>query len=107
MDGSNANATENRPQSSKVNENVARHPSDRQGVDEYEYQTDSIDASPSDKDGREDPEALRKTKSNATSIAESLPLYRELLFVAVICSGQLYTRECPVSMSPLTSRTLY
>lgn len=92
MDGSSANTTENRPQSSKVNENVARHPSDRQGVDEDEYQTDSIDASPSDNDGREDPEALRKTKSNATSIAESLPLYRELLFVAVICSGQLYTQ---------------
>lgn len=39
-----------------------------------------------------DPEALARTKS-ARSIAETLPLYREILFVAVICLGQLYTRK--------------
>lgn len=46
-------------------------------------------------DSREDlgdPEGLTRTKSGR-SIAETLPLYREILFVAVICLGQLYTRK--------------
>ncbi|CAN8097735.1 unnamed protein product [Discula destructiva] len=44
-----------------------------------------------DDGGDSDPEALARTKSTQ-SIAESLPWYRELLFVAVICLGQLYTQ---------------
>jgi hypothetical protein len=44
----------------------------------------------------EDPEpsALAKTKTSQ-SIAETLPWYRELLFVALVCLAQLYTRESP------------
>lgn len=37
-------------------------------------------------------DALERSKSTR-SIAETMPWYRELLFVAVICLGQLYTRE--------------
>ncbi|ROV95970.1 hypothetical protein VMCG_07979 [Cytospora schulzeri] len=90
MDGSNASSTENRPQSSTVD--AARHAGGHQDVEDSDYQSESIDASPSDVYERDDPEALGKTRSNATSIAESLPLYREVLFVAVICCGQLYTQ---------------
>lgn len=46
----------------------------------------------SDEDGDDDPEALVRTKSTR-SIADTLPWYREVLFVAVICLGQLYTRK--------------
>lgn len=51
---------------------------------------------PSDTDDRDEPEhqALAKTKT-AQSIAETLPWYRELLFVALVCLAQLYTREFP------------
>jgi hypothetical protein len=51
---------------------------------------------PSDSDDRDEPEhqALAKTKT-AQSIAETLPWYRELLFVALVCLAQLYTREFP------------
>lgn len=107
MDGSNGNTTEHRPQSSTVH--AAGRTSSRQDVDGYQSQTESTDASISDVDERQDPEALEitKTKSNAASIAESMPLYRELLFVAVICCGQLYTRECTVLEPSLVSRTLY
>lgn len=31
--------------------------------------------------------------TSTVSIAEQLPLYREILFVTVICLAQLYTRE--------------
>lgn len=50
----------------------------------------------SDSDDRDEPEheALAKTKT-AQSIAETLPWYRELLFVALVCLAQLYTREFP------------
>lgn len=48
--------------------------------------------SPSDVDDSEDTGALDRTKSTR-SIAETLPWYRELLFVAVICLGQLFTRK--------------
>lgn len=37
-------------------------------------------------------DALERSKSTR-SIAETLPWYRELLFVAVICLGQLFTRK--------------
>lgn len=51
---------------------------------------------PSDSDDINEPEhqALAKTKT-AQSIAETLPWYRELLFVALVCLAQLYTREFP------------
>ncbi|KAJ4393237.1 multidrug-resistance type transporter aminotriazole resistance [Gnomoniopsis smithogilvyi] len=45
----------------------------------------------SDSDQEGDPETLHRSKSTR-SIAETLPWYRELLFVAVICLGQLYTQ---------------
>lgn len=55
--------------------------------------TPGEDGPPSDLDGgEEDPEALNRTKSTR-SVAETLPWYRELLFVAVICLAQLFTRE--------------
>lgn len=105
MDGSNVNTTEHKPPSSMSN--TTGHTSSLQDVHDYEYQTDTIDASASDVDEREDSEALGKTKSNATSIAESMPLYREVLFVAVICLGQLYTREYPIFLSYQFSRNPY
>ncbi|KAF3761914.1 hypothetical protein M406DRAFT_267124 [Cryphonectria parasitica EP155] len=44
-----------------------------------------------DDDNGGDAEALERTRSTR-SIAETLPWYRELLFVAVICLGQLFTQ---------------
>lgn len=51
---------------------------------------------PSDSEDRDEPEhpTLAKTKT-AQSIAETLPWYRELLFVALVCLAQLYTRGFP------------
>lgn len=62
--------------------------------------------SSSDVDDSEDPEALGRTKSTR-SIAETLPWYRELLFVAVICLGQLFTRKSGfLCILVVTSRAL-
>ncbi|KAI3390363.1 hypothetical protein diail_9945 [Diaporthe ilicicola] len=54
---------------------------------------DVLSAPPSDSDERDEPEhqALAKTNT-AQSIAETLPWYRELLFVALVCLAQLYTQ---------------
>lgn len=69
----------------------------RQDVDGAEaLKEEGISAPHSDSDDRDEPEhqALAKTKT-AQSIAETLPWYRELLFVALVCLAQLYTRELP------------
>lgn len=73
----------------------------RQDEDRAEALKDEGGASTpqSDSDDRDEPEiqALAKTKT-AQSIAETLPWYRELLFVALVCLAQLYTREFPSSL---------
>lgn len=69
----------------------------RQDIDRAEALKDEVASAPqSDSDDRDEPEhqALAKTKT-AQSIAETLPWYRELLFVALVCLAQLYTREFP------------
>lgn len=91
---------QDRPRNPPVN--AAQHSGSglRRDLDDDELQTESTEeALPSDAEARKDPEvALGKTKS-AASIAETLPLYREVLFVAVICCGQLFTREWPLHYS--------
>lgn len=69
-----------------------RHDVDRAGA----LKEEGPSSPPSDSDDRNEPEhqALAKTKT-AQSIAETLPWYRELLFVALVCLAQLYTREFP------------
>lgn len=71
-----------------------------QAVDDDETQTEhSTEATPpSEFDKPYDPEALAKTMT-ATSTRERMSLWQEVLFVAVICSAQLHTRECHVFQS--------
>lgn len=69
----------------------------RQDVDGQGALKEEVPGSPpSDSDDRDEPDnqTLAKTKT-AQSIAETLPWYRELLFVALVCLAQLYTREFP------------
>jgi hypothetical protein len=62
---------------------------------------DSVDAETSSEGSLEDDAAAddedmghaATRMTSTTSIAETLPLYRELLFVTVICLAQLFTRE--------------
>ncbi|KUI56179.1 hypothetical protein VP1G_03513 [Cytospora mali] len=89
MDDPNASTTGNRPLDSTVKS--AQNSGVFQDIDDDETRTGSTEASPWDGDDTENPEALEKTQT-AVSIAETLPLYRELLFVAVICLAQLYTQ---------------
>lgn len=71
----------------------------RQQIAQHEDRNGSL----SELDDSDDPEALERSKSTR-SIADTLPWYRELLFVAVICLGQLFTRKSHTSRSSQKER---
>lgn len=61
-----------------------------------------MDMDPDESDNNAD--ALERSKSTR-SVAETLPWYRELLFVAVICLAQLYTRKSNTPTYPIHIHT--
>ncbi|KAL1853993.1 multidrug-resistance type transporter aminotriazole resistance [Diaporthe australafricana] len=95
MNGSSAKEEVNHRQDTATDAATRQYSGMHQGADGMEALKEDI-PSPrlSDSDDRDEPvenQALAKTKT-VQSIAETLPWYRELLFVSLVCLAQLYTQ---------------
>lgn len=98
MHGSSAKEEVNHRQDTTTDAATRRYPGMQRDADGMETLKEDIPAPrPSDSDDRDEPvehQTLAKTRT-VQSVAETLPWYRELLFVALVCLAQLYTRQFP------------